>query len=57
MEKFKVPKAEEDNAQKTHSLNNFVTKKEFADNEVLRRTDDREDWEAMVADVCNIPGI
>ena len=40
----------------TDSLNNFVTKKESPNNELIRRTDDREDWEAMIADVCNSPG-
>ena len=40
----------------TNSLNNFVTRKESPNNELIRRTDDREDWEAMIADVCNSPG-
>ena len=40
----------------TDSLNNFVTRKESPSNELIRRTDDREDWEAMIADVCNSPG-
>ena len=40
----------------TDSLNNFVTRKESPCNEVIRRTDDREGWEAMIADVCNRPG-
>ena len=39
-----------------YSLNNFVTRKESPNNELIRRTDDREDWEAMIADVCNSPG-
>ena len=38
------------------SLNNFVTRKESPNNELIRRTDDREDWKAMIADVCNKPG-
>ena len=40
----------------TDSLNNFVKRKESPSNELIRRTDDREDWEAMIADVCNSPG-
>ena len=40
----------------TDSLNNFVTRKESPNNELIRRTDDREDWEAMITDVCNSPG-
>ena len=28
----------------TDSLNNFVTRKESPNNELIRRTDDREDW-------------
>ena len=40
----------------TDSLNNFVTRKKPPNNELIRRTDDREDWEAMIADVCNSPG-
>ena len=40
----------------TDSLNNFVTRKESPSNELIRRTDDRDDWEAMIADVCNSPG-
>ena len=40
----------------TDSLNNFVTRKESLNNELIRRTDDREDWNAMIADVCNGPG-
>ena len=38
------------------SLNNFVTRKESLNNELIRRIDDREDWKAMIADVCNRPG-
>ena len=47
-----VPKEEEDNAQKlnTDSLN------KSPNNERIGRTDDREDWKAMIADVCNRPG-
>ena len=40
----------------TDSLNNFVTRKESPSNELIRRTDDREDLEAMIADVYNSPG-
>ena len=40
----------------TDSLNNFVTRKESRNNEFIMITDDREDWEAMIADVCNRPG-
>ena len=29
------------------------TRKESPNNELIRRTDDREDWKAMIADVCN----
>ena len=37
----------------TDSLNNFVTRKESPNN---GRTDDREDWEAMITDVYNSHG-
>ena len=40
----------------TDSLNNFVTRKESPSNELITRTDGREDWEAMIADVSNSPG-
>ena len=40
----------------TDSLNNFVTRKESPNNELIKRTDDRKDWKAMITDVCNIPG-
>ena len=40
----------------TDSLNNFVTRKESPNNELIRRTDDTEGREAMIADVCNRPG-
>ena len=33
----------------TDSLNNFVTREESPNNELIRRTDDREDWKAMIA--------
>ena len=36
-----VPKAEEDNAQNT--LNNFVTREESPNNELIWRTDDRDE--------------
>ena len=38
------------------SLNNFITRKESPNNELIRRTDNREDWKAMIVDVCNRPG-
>ena len=41
---------------KIHSLNNFVMRKESPNNELIRRTDDREDWMAVIANVCNRPG-
>ena len=40
----------------TDSLNNFVTRKKSPNNELIRRTDDSEEWDAMIADVCNSPG-
>ena len=40
----------------TDSLNNFVTRKEYPNNEHIRRIDDREGWKAMIVDVCNRPG-
>ena len=40
----------------TDSLNNYATRKESPNNELIRRTDDREEWKAMTADVCNRPG-
>ena len=40
---------------KIHSLNNFVTRKESPNDALIRRTDDREGWKAMIADVCNRP--
>ena len=40
----------------TDSLINFVTRKEFPNSELIRRTDDREDWKAMIEEVCNGPG-
>ena len=39
----------------TGSLNNYCTRKESPKNELIKRTDDREDWKAMIADVCNRP--
>ena len=35
----------------TDSLNNFVTRKESPNIELIGRTDDREDWKAMIADM------
>ena len=40
----------------TDSLNNFVTRKESPNIELIKRTDDKEDWKAMIADVCDRPG-
>ena len=40
----------------TDSLNNFVTRKESPNVELIRRTDDREDWKAVIADAFNRPG-
>ena len=40
----------------TDSLNNFVTREESPNNDLIRRTDDIEDWKAMIADVFNRPG-
>ena len=37
----------------TDSLNKFGTRKESPNNELIRRTDDRDNWKAMIADVCN----
>ena len=37
----------------TDSLKNFVTRKESPNNELIRRTDDRDYWKAMISDVCN----
>ena len=44
-------KAEED-PNYTDSLNNRVTKKESPTTELIRKTDDREDWKAMITGVC-----
>ena len=49
-----VPKVEEDNAQNTQTV--FVTRIESPSNELIRRTDDREDRMAMIADVGNRSG-
>ena len=38
------------------SVNNFVTRKDSLNNELIRKTDHREDWRAMIADVCIRPG-
>ena len=38
------------------SLNNFVTRKKSPNSELIRRTDKREGWKAMIADVSNRPG-
>ena len=39
----------------TDSLNNFSKRKESPNNELIRRTGDREGWMAMIVDVCNRP--
>ena len=39
----------------TDSLNNYVTRNKSPNNELIRRTDDRQEWKAMIADVCNRP--
>ena len=38
----------------TDSQNNFVTRTESPNNELIRTTDNKEDWRAMIAEVCNI---
>ena len=40
---------------KIHRLNNFVTREESPNNELIGRTEDREDWKAIIADVCSRP--
>ena len=40
----------------TDSLSNYVMRKEYPNNELIRGTDEREDWKAMIADVCDRPG-
>ena len=40
----------------TDSLNNVVTRKESPNNELIRRTDNREDWKAMIVEVRNRSG-
>ncbi|GFN81833.1 triple functional domain protein-like protein, partial [Plakobranchus ocellatus] len=42
----------------TDSLNTciYATRKESPNNELIRRTDNRGEWKAMIADVCNRPG-
>ena len=40
----------------TDSLNDFVTRKESPNKELIRRTDYREGWKAMIVDICNRPG-
>ena len=39
----------------TDSLNNFTTKKQSPINDLIRRTDNREEWKSMTVDVCNRP--
>ena len=36
---------------KIHSLNNFVGRKESPNNELIRRTEDRDGWKGTIADV------
>ena len=40
----------------TDSLNLYITKKESPNNELIKRTGNREEWRAMVVDVWNRPG-
>ena len=40
----------------TDRLNNSVTRKESPNTELIRRKDDIEGWESMIADFCNRPG-
>ena len=40
----------------TDSINKYVTGRGSPNIELIRRTDDRQDWKAMIADVCNRPG-
>ncbi|GFO23026.1 hypothetical protein PoB_004953100 [Plakobranchus ocellatus] len=40
----------------TDSLNSYAMRKESPDIELIRRTDNREEWKAIVAGVCNRPG-
>ena len=37
------------------SLNNYATKKTISNTELIRRTNNREAWRAMVVDVCSRP--
>ena len=53
---FGTKSRERQRTKYTDSLNNYVTRKEYPNSELIRRTDDREDWKAMIADVCNRPG-
>ena len=44
MERSVIPKKrEKPDAKYTDSLDNFVTRKEYQNNELIKRTDDRED--------------
>ena len=40
----------------TESLNRFTTQKQSPINELIRRSDNRDEWRAMIADVCSRPG-
>ncbi|GFN98012.1 endonuclease-reverse transcriptase [Plakobranchus ocellatus] len=37
----------------TDSLNSEATRKESPNNELIRKTDNIEEWKVMIADVCN----
>ncbi|GFO40079.1 hypothetical protein PoB_006658400 [Plakobranchus ocellatus] len=39
-------------AHKMHSLNKFAMNKEGTNNELMRKTENREGWRAMIVDVC-----
>ena len=39
----------------TNNLNNYVTRKVNPNNKFIRRTDDKEEWKAMIVNVCNGP--
>ena len=38
------------------TVHNFAIRKDSPNNELTRRTDDREGWKVMIPDVCNRPG-
>ena len=41
---------------KIYILNNSITRKEPPNNNLTRRTEDREDWKAMIADIYSRAG-